>query len=357
MVAQLSIVMNGGRAPNCAFNNNTVFLQHDKRADNNCALRPRAVAAAPKTGTAPPSSRHRAVGSIVAYVAGRATDRIETKDWLWPAGQVANAWWSAVGRHLVRGASLSTVWQTMNRTETLLLSWVTLWGGRLFYRVAERSLKRDHDEPRYEAARKDSGFWNKALFSVYLPEALFQTIIALPFTIPFRHQGIGTLLAASPEWVNAAAVGLFSAGFALEVSADRQLSQFKETHANGENTMCKDGVWSIVRHPNYLGDTLIHFSFPLLLYATGMLSPVELFGPLANYVFLRYVGGDKENEESQEDRYLREAPEKKVDLERYRQQKNSFWPGIREVNNKWTWVVVGCGVAGAAIEKFSRVLV
>ncbi|KAL0938346.1 DUF1295 domain protein [Colletotrichum truncatum] len=294
--------------------------------------------------------------AVAAYVAGRATDRLETKDWLWPTGQVANVWWSAVGRHLVRGASLSSIWQTMNRTETLLLTGVTLWGGRLFYRIAERSVQRGHDEPRYEGAKKDPGFWNKAFFTVYLPEALFQTVITLPFAITFRHQTVGTLLAASPEWMNAAAVGLFSAGFALEVLADWQLARFKKENVN-ENSMCRDGVWSLVRHPNYLGDTLIHFSFPLLLYATGMLHPIELLGPLANYFFLRYVGGDKENESSQESRYLRDNPEKKVDLDRYRQQNNSFWPDASQVKNKWAWVVIGCGLAGAAIEKMSRVLI
>ncbi|EQB56159.1 hypothetical protein CGLO_03841 [Colletotrichum gloeosporioides Cg-14] len=292
--------------------------------------------------------------SAAAYVVGRVTNRLDTKDWLWPTGQVANAWWSAVGRHLVGGASLSSVWKSMNRTETLLLTGVTLWGGRLFYRVAERSIERGHDDPRYEAAKEDPGFWNKAFFTVYLPEAFFQTIIALPFTVPFRHQAIGSLLAPSPEWFNAAAVGLFGAGFALEILADWQLGQFKKSIDNADDSMCKDGVWSIVRHPNYLGDALIHFSFPLLLYATGMLSPLELLGPLANYVFLRYVGGDKENEESQEARYLRETPKKKIDLDRYRQQKNSFWPNRSAVANKWTWTVIGCGLAGAVLEKASR---
>ncbi|TEA19761.1 hypothetical protein C8034_v008868 [Colletotrichum sidae] len=306
---------------------------------------------APITPTTPgPTRRHHSVGTapldvgilrntiipslklhsglaVFAYAAGRATNRLETKDWLWPTGQVANAWWSAVGRHLVRGASLSTVWQTMNR-------------GR--------------DEPRYEAVKKDSGFWNKALFTVYLPEALFQAVISLPFTIPFRHQAIGSLVASSPEWVNAAAVGLFSAGFALEVLADWQLDQFKRENAGAESRMCRDGVWSLVRHPNYLGDALVHFSFPLLLYAAGMLSPIELLGPVANYVFLRYVGGDRENEESQEARYLRDNPEKKVDLDRYRQTKNSFWPDVRQITNKWAWIVVGCGLAGAALEKATR---
>lgn len=111
----------------------------------------------------------------------------------------------------------------------------------------------------------------------------------------------------------------------------------------------------LTRYLSCLGDALVHFSFPLLLYATGMLSSIELLGPLANYAFLRYIGGDRENEETQEARYLRNNPEKKVDLDRKRQQRNSFWPDTSQVKNRWAWVVIGCGMAGDAVEKLSRV--
>ena len=101
---------------------------------------------------------------------------------------------------------------------------------------------------------------------------------------------------------------------------------------------------------SYLGDALIHASFPLLLYSHGLLSPWVLLGPLTNWFFLRYVSGDKENERSQEERY-RDDPEKKVDLEVYKMEKNAFWPSITEVGNTWTWVVVGLGFVGVGLER------
>src|SRR2546429_8591136 len=97
----------------------------------------------------------------------------------------------------------------------------------------------------------------------------------------------------------------------------------------------------LIFRSSYLGDTLCHLSFPILLYGSDMLAPVELLGPLANYVFLRYFSGDKENEASQEERYARDYPAKKDELEVYRNEKNSFWPSVQEINNQWTWVVVG----------------
>ena len=68
-----------------------------------------------------------------------------------------------------------------------------------------------------------------------------------------------------------------------------------------------------------------------MLYASDMLAPLELLGPIANYVFLRYVGGDKENEAGQEERYSASGPQKKKDFDKYRQEKNSIWPDAGQV--------------------------
>jgi hypothetical protein len=35
--------------------------------------------------------------ALAAFVAGRATNRLDTKEMVWPVAPVANAWWSAVG--------------------------------------------------------------------------------------------------------------------------------------------------------------------------------------------------------------------------------------------------------------------
>lgn len=87
-----------------------------------------------------------------------------------------------------------------------------------------------------------------------------------------------------------------------------------------------------------------------------MLAPVELLGPIANYVFLRYFGGDKENEASQEERYKKEDPTKMAQLNDYREAKNSFWPGVEELKNQWTWIVVGASAVGVALEQGLRSL-
>lgn len=71
-----------------------------------------------------------------------------------------------------------------------------------------------------------------------------QTLIALPFTAPFRHQG-GVMSGYHPV-LQSLSVGMFAAGFALEALADSQQQAHKEQGVGG---LQQDGVWSIVRHP------------------------------------------------------------------------------------------------------------
>ncbi len=200
-----------------------------------------------------PSFSFHAAFSAIAYGIARYTDRAEGKDWLWPTGMTLNAWYSAVGTKVLHdGLPLSTAWTSLNYSEKLLLGGVTAWGVRLFSRIAKRGIERRADDPRYDAAKKkDPGFWNKALFNLFLPEAVAQTLISLPFVVPFRATGESMRASPAPGDVDrccahSLAVFLFSAGFAMEVLADARLARHKK---EGDKGICREGVWSVVRHP------------------------------------------------------------------------------------------------------------
>lgn len=196
--------------------------------------------------------------SITAYAAAQATDRLEIKDWLWPSAQVLNAWLTAIGRPMYEtGITFPDAWRGLTWSEKLLLSGVTIWGTRLFARIVSRSLARGKDDPRYEAQKKEPGFWKTALFKIFLPEAAFLSCISLPITVPYS-MGDTTLSVSTNtlSTVRALAVGLFSSGFVLEVMADTQL----ELHRKEREDLCRHGVWSLVRHPKY-----VSFGFALLV--------------------------------------------------------------------------------------------
>ncbi|PYI29195.1 DUF1295 domain protein [Aspergillus indologenus CBS 114.80] len=290
---------------------------------------------------------------LAAWAASRATDKAELKDWNWPASQVINAWWSAVGHQVFyNNVAPQTAWRALSWTDKTLLTLVTAWGTRLFARIAARTLRRGADDARYVQRKTQNpvGFWKEMLWKQYLPEAAFLTLISLPFTLPFRLASPSVALDADVQAaLRAFGVGLFGAGFALEVLADGQM----EAHRAERQDLCRSGVWSIVRHPNYLGDTLVHLGFAFINCATNF-NPLVILGPLTNYVFLRFVGGDKMTEASQEDRYKTADLHKYDQLQEWKSKKNSFWPGFKEIVNPWTWAVVGFGVVGVVVEEGLR---
>ena len=159
---------------------------------------------------------------------------------------------------------METAWRVLGKADKVLLGGVTLWGGRVVYRVVRRAKKRGRDKRTYEAVKKGQGphgglrvgkggFWDWAWLTVYLPEAVVQSLVAVSVTAPFRMvlgetRCVLGLTGCWKEVGRAVAVGLFGAGFALEVLADRQLGEFKG-RAESQGKMCRDGVWGVVRHP------------------------------------------------------------------------------------------------------------
>jgi steroid 5-alpha reductase family enzyme len=185
--------------------------------------------------------------ALPAYVYARSTDTVDTKDYLWASGQLSNALYTAIGSRLILGVPLSIALATITRPGWLVLSGVALWASRLTYRVISRSVRRGKDDERYDYVKEEKGGWSKAIWSLFLPEAIVQSLVSLPFTAPFRTTY--PVLACPSEWkatVEALAIGLFGVGFALEVLADWQLEKFKQS---GETGINREGVWSIVRHP------------------------------------------------------------------------------------------------------------
>lgn len=185
--------------------------------------------------------------ALPAYVYARTTNTVETKDYLWPSGQLFNALYTAIGSRLVLGVPLFNALSTITRPGWLVLSGATLWASRLTYRVISRGIRRGKDDERYNYVKEEKGGWTKALWSLFVPEAVVQSLVTLPFTAPFRTTY--PVLACPPEWkatIETLAIGLFGVGFALEVAADWQLEKFKQS---GETGINREGVWSIVRHP------------------------------------------------------------------------------------------------------------
>lgn len=191
--------------------------------------------------------------SLATYTLGRLTRRLDTKDLLWPTGLLANAWFNAllVPAHRAH-LSYSTLLSSLSWSQKLLLGGVTAWSTRLLYRITTRCLKRGEDDARYKATAAEPSFWDKAFFTVYLPEAVFQSLISLSWAAALQTLAPSVPSAYAPpnEWsqvLHSVAVGLWCVGFTMESLADWQLE--RHAQSDGADDLKTDGVWSIVRHP------------------------------------------------------------------------------------------------------------
>lgn len=71
-------------------------------------------------------------------------------------------------------------------------------------------------------------------------------MITLPVIAALRTTRVAL---TSWGWTDTFAIGLFTAGFALETLADYQKAEAKRVGIKG---LYRDGVWSLVRHPKYV---------------------------------------------------------------------------------------------------------
>ncbi|MDC0255845.1 DUF2177 family protein, partial [Bacteriovoracales bacterium] len=92
-----------------------------------------------------------------------------------------------------------------------------------------------------------------AFLRVFFLQGLLLCIVSLTLPMGLRNQSeIGPF--------DFLGLSLFIIGFLFESVADFQLSQFKKDTQN-EGKILSSGVWSLCRHPNYFGETLIWWGF------------------------------------------------------------------------------------------------
>ena len=119
-------------------------------------------------------------------------------------------------------------------------------------------------------------------------------------------------------WVGAI---LMLLGFVMEWLADHQKQQFKSQQGN---RLCTVGLFSRIRHPNYLGEMIFHaglYLAGLSVFTEPMHYVAGLFGPL--WVFVLMIGQAVAGEKIKKEKYG-ETPE----YQAYIQKSSALVPGI-----------------------------
>jgi steroid 5-alpha reductase family enzyme len=83
-------------------------------------------------------------------------------------------------------------------------------------------------------------------------------------------------------------VALWGFGFLFETVADWQLQRFKKNPATSGQVM-RSGLWSLSRHPNYFGETVLWWGVALLAVPGG--GWLSFVGPLLITFLLLKVSG------------------------------------------------------------------
>lgn len=160
---------------------------------------------------------------------------------------------------------------------SILLLMVTLWGlrlgGFLIYRISK--MGKDY---RFDAFR---GSWSGFL-KFWILQSVSIWIIALPV--------IFGLSAESPEFFRAG-FSVWLVGWIIEAVADFQKFKFKSLPGNKEHFI-STGLYSRIRHPNYLGEILIWTG--IFLYVLPVFSGwswIAIISPIWLIILLVFISG------------------------------------------------------------------
>lgn len=149
---------------------------------------------------------------------------------------------------------------TFTTSSIVVLILVSLWGVRLFYHISKRNIGKPEDF-RYRNWRKAWGKWvvPRAFLQVFMLQATLQYAIGSP---------IFYFIENNMELTSLSYIGvvLFLIGYFFQVIGDYQL---KVHISKKTGTLLKTGLWSISRHPNYFGESLMWVSMYLVVLLSG----------------------------------------------------------------------------------------
>lgn len=164
----------------------------------------------------------------------------------------------------------------------LLMLMVCMWairlGSYLYSRIRQMGVDTRFDEMRPH--------WNRFI-KFWMLQAGSIWIIALPFIIGLSNAPDDSSL----SMIQYIGFGIWIIGFLMETIADLQKSKFKKDPAN-KNMFMGQGLYSIIKYPNYLGEMLVWIG--IFLYVCPWLTGwawISIVSPLWIIVLLLWISG------------------------------------------------------------------
>ncbi len=160
---------------------------------------------------------------------------------------------------------------------------ILFWSFRLSYHLFADRILPGKEDPRYRNLQERWGNGARRNFAfVFLIQIPFVALFLFPISIALCNPMPWQIT----DWL---AVAVALVALLGEFLADHQLARFKENSSN-EGGVCKDGLWKYSRHPNYFFEWFHWWAYTL--FAWGYSDAWwALSGPIAMYVFLRFITG------------------------------------------------------------------
>lgn len=184
----------------------------------------------------------------IAWAAGSALRNHGVMDIAYPLAPLA----AAVTAFVLTGSE-----PTLARG--LLLATVGVWSVRLAVQTWGHNIGSER-QPYASWRAKFGPRWAWfSLFQVYALQGVTIWVWSLPFVFVMAAP-------TGPIWPAAAGLAVWLAGFLLQTAADTQLARFKADPAN-RGGLLDTGVWAWVRHPNYLGESVMWAGWAVMALA------------------------------------------------------------------------------------------
>ena len=171
--------------------------------------------------------------------------------------------------------------ESLSSEQALIAAMVVIWAGRLgsflFRRIHAVGGDQRFDHIKISSARFFVAWTLQGAWVV------MTSCAALTAILSDAQPSVGTVF-----FIGA---GLWAMGFAIEVIADRQKSQFRADPAN-DGKFIDTGLWARSRHPNYLGEMLLWLGIAVMAvpYISGSQWVVAL-SPVFVYALLTRISG------------------------------------------------------------------
>lgn len=162
---------------------------------------------------------------------------------------VYDAYWSVAPPLIIIYWLFSATAPLGGSRQVIIMVLVLIWSFRLTLNWAVRWGGMTHEDWRYADMRNKHGkaYWLVSFFGIHLMPTVLVFLGCLPFLSSFSApetdfgllDGIAVVVTAGAIWI--------------EWRADKDVTLFKRSNEN-RDALLRSGVWSLTRHPNYLGE-------------------------------------------------------------------------------------------------------